>query len=41
MRKAKLEPKRLELVGKANSPSLVLIEAQKDRKPGLIFGGNK
>lgn len=41
MRSFRLEPKRIELVGENNNPSLVLIEAQKDRKPGLIFGGKK
>ncbi len=41
MRSYRLEPKRIEFVGDNNNPSLVLIEAQKDRKPGLIFGGKK
>lgn len=41
MRKHRLEPKRLELIGEKDNPSLVLIEGQKDRKPGLIFGGKK
>ena len=41
MRKYRLEPKRLELIGEKDNPSLVLVEGQKDRKPGLIFGGKK
>ena len=39
-RKYKLEPKRLEFAGGTKEPALVLIESQKDRKPGLkIIGG--
>ncbi|MBE7039879.1 MAG: methyltransferase domain-containing protein [Ruminococcaceae bacterium] len=41
MRKYKLEPKRLNLTGGKDEPALVLIEAQKDRKPGLKITGGK
>ena len=41
MRKYRLEPKRLELKGDWKEPALVLIEAQKDRKPGLKISGGK
>ena len=39
MRKYKLEPKRLTLVSASyeSAPSLVLVEAQKDRRSGLII----
>jgi len=40
-RKYKLEPKRLEFAGGTNEPALVLIEAQKDRKPGLKITGGR
>lgn len=41
MRQYRLEPKRLELTGGKEEPALVLIEAQKDRKPGLKITGGK
>lgn len=39
MRKHRLEPKRLVFAGGKDEPALVLIEAQKDRKPGLKIRG--
>ena len=39
MRKYRLEPKRLEFAGGKDEPALVLVEAQKDRKPGLKIRG--
>ncbi|MBE7028464.1 MAG: tRNA1(Val) (adenine(37)-N6)-methyltransferase [Ruminococcaceae bacterium] len=41
MRNYRLEPKRLKLTGGKDEPALVLIEAQKDRKPGLKITGGK
>ncbi len=41
MRKYRLEPKRLEMTGSKDEPALVLVEGQKDRKPGLKISGGK